>query len=502
MSAFIQGCIMAFAPKTLFAILIGVMGGVIIGALPGLSSTLGVALLVPFTFGLDPVTAMGLLGGMYCSSIYGGSITAILINTPGTGAAAATVLDGYPMAKKGRAGKALYVSIVSSFIGGTFSTLMLLFIAPQLAKISLFFGPPETFMLSLFGITIIASVSGKDLSKGIIAGLIGLLLSTIGFDATTGYPRFTFGNINLYEGIPLVVAIVAFFSIPEVLMLVKNGSTKTEGSQTSGMIASDRKANMLSLKEVKTLIPIWLKSAIIGTFIGIIPGVGTPVACFVSYNEAKRSSKHPDLFGTGIIEGVAAPETANNAVEGGSFVPLLTLGIPGSAQTAVYLGALMILGIKPGPELFTRQGSLFYAIIMGLFIANLVMLLLGVWGIKYFEKLIQLPSTIMIPIILVFTVVGSFAINENVFDVFLMLVLGIIGYFMRLNGLPLAATVLAMILGPIGEEAMIQTISITHGQIWQLFTRPICLVLLVITILSVVMTARQHNNEKKASHKS
>jgi putative tricarboxylic transport membrane protein len=371
-----------------------------------------------------------------------------------------------------------------------FGTIALLLIAPLLSRIALKFGPPETFMLSVFGLTIIASVSSKNMIKGILSGLIGLLLSTIGFDAITGYPRFAFGNINLYEGVALVVALVGFFSIPEALTLVKAPPKRDHTVD----ITIDRKSieNRLTGKELLSLIPTFIRGAVIGTAIGIIPGVGTPVACFLAYNEEKRFSKHPERFGTGIIEGVAAPETANNAVEGGSFVPLLTLGIPGSSQTAVYVGALLILGIKPGPELFTAQAPMAYSIILGLFLANVMMLFIGLGGIRFFVKIIKLPNAIMIPVILTFTIIGSYAIKGSIFDVGLMLVLGLIGYLMRVNSMPVAPTVLALILGPIGENAFLQTLSITHGQPWMIFTRPICLVLLAITVLSIVFSMRKN----------
>lgn len=489
MHGFVEGLQMVLTMPTLLAIFLGSVGGVIIGALPGLSSTLGVALLVPFTFGLPPAPAMGLLGGMYCSSIYGGSITAILINTPGTGAAAATVLDGYPMTKKGQAGKALHTAIVASFSGGMFGTLALLFIAPLLSRISLKFGPPETFMLSIFGLTIIASVSSTNLTKGVISGFIGLLLSTVGFDVLTGYPRFAFGNINLYEGISLVVALVGFFSIPVAFSLIRNPEQSKE--RMNVVIDKDSINDRLTKKEIISLIPTFIRGSIIGTIIGIVPGVGTPVACFLAYNEERRFSKHPEKFGTGIIEGVAAPEAANNAVEGGSFVPLLTLGIPGSAQTAVYVGAMLILGIKPGPELFGANAPTAYMIILGLFIANLMILAIGLGGLKFFVKIIKLPDSIMVPIILTFAIIGSYAINASIFDVGMMLVLGLIGYLMRLNEMPLAPLVLSLILGPIGEAAFLQTLSITHGQPWLIFTRPICLVLFSITILSLVFSFKK-----------
>lgn len=491
----LQGLLMAVQLPVLAAILIGSVAGTLVGALPGLSSTLGVALLIPFTFGLDAPVAFGLLGGMYCSSIYGGSITAILINTPGTGAAAATTLDGYPMTRKGEGGKALATAIWSSFVGGLFSTFALLLIAPPLSQVALRFGPPETFMVSLFGLTIIASVSSGSMLKGLLSGLIGLLIGTVGLDLQIGYGRFTFGRFELYNGISLVVALVGFFSIPEALSMIKK--KKTVAAECHKM---DVGKISLSRREARSLIPTWIRSSIIGTFIGIIPGVGTPVACFVSYNEAKRFSKCKDEFGTGVIEGVAAPEAANNAVEGGSMVPLLTLGIPGSAQTAIYLGAMMIQGLAPGPSMFQGANApITYSIIIGLIIANIMMLALGTAGIRVFLKLLNLKKTVMVPLIVTFAVVGSYAINYRVFDVVLMLMLGVAGYFMRKHGMPLAPAVIAIILGPIGEDAFLQSYTIFNGNLGTFFTRPICVFFILATAFSIVYTVLSHR--KKAAAK-
>ncbi len=470
--------------EAITAILVGVLAGTVVGALPGLTSTLGVALLIPFTFGMPPAAAFGLLGGMYVSSIYGGSITAILINTPGTPAAAATTLDGYPMTQKGEAGKALGTAIISSFFGGVFGTVALLLIAPILAVLALKVGPPETFLISLFGLTVIISVSSKSIIKGLMSGAFGLLLGTVGMDSFMGYPRFTFEQIGLYEGVPLVAALVGFFSIPEALTLAKASQTVQKVEAKIGKV-------LLSLKEIKSLTPTFIRSSIIGTIVGIIPGVGTPVACFVSYNEAKRFSKQPEKFGTGIIEGVAAPETANNAVEGGSFVPLLTLGIPGSAQTAIYLGAMLIQGLRPGPALFSEQGPVVYSIILGLLIANIFMLLVGLAGVRLFAKVLKLQTNVLVPVIITFAVIGSYAINNSVFDVGLMFVLGLIGYLMRINGFPIAPVVLALILGPIGENAFIQSLSMFNNNLILFFTRPLSVVLIILTVFSLVMSIRR-----------
>lgn len=490
----LSGLLMALQPATLIAILVGSIAGTIVGALPGLSSTLGVALLIPFTFGLPAHVAFGLLGGMYCSSIYGGSITAILINTPGTGAAAATTLDGYPMTLKGEGGKALATAIWSSFFGGMVSTIALLLIAPPLSQVALRFGPPETFMVSLFGLTIIASVSSGSMIKGILSGLIGLLIGTVGMDLQIGLPRFAFGRFELYNGVNLVLALVGFFSIPEALNMIKDKSKETDYNKLNvGKVS-------LTRQEARLLLPTWIRSSIIGTLIGIIPGVGTPVACFVSYNEGKRWSKNKDKFGTGIIEGVAAPEAANNAVEGGSMVPLLTLGIPGSAQTAIYLGALMIQGINPGPSMFQgATAKTTYSIIFGLMIANVIMLLIGVGGIKLFLRILNVKKTVMVPLILTFAVIGSYALNYRVFDVGVMLLLGIAGYFMRKNGMPLPPAVIAIILGPIGEDAFLQANTIFHGNLFLFFTRPICVFFIIATVASVVYTMRNHLKKQNAA---
>lgn len=480
-----EGLLLTLNWETFLAIALGTISGTIVGALPGLSSTLGVALLVPMTFGLSPTVAFGLLGGMYCSSIYGGSITAILINTPGTGAAAATVLDGYPMTRKGMGGKALATAIWSSFVGGMFGTLALLFIAPPLSTIALKFGPPETFTVALFGMTIIASVSSGSIIKGLLSGMVGLLLSTVGLDPQIGFGRFTFSHYELYGGINLVLVLVGFFSIPEALTMVRN-------RKKEDYVALDVGEVKLTLKEAVHLIPTWIRSSIIGTAIGIIPGVGTPVACFAAYNEAKRFSKNRDEFGTGIIEGVAAPEASNNAVEGGSMVPLLTLGIPGSAQTAVYLGAMMIQGLQPGPTLFTDNAPVTYSIIIGLIIANLMMLALGLGGIRVFLRLLNIKKAVLVPLVLTFAVVGSYALNIRVFDILVMFVLGLLGYLMRKNGFPLAPAVIAVILGPIGEDALLQSMSIFGGNMWLFFTRPICLFFIAVTVLSIAMSVRNY----------
>lgn len=329
--------------------------------------------------------------------------------------------------------------------------------------------------------------------KGILSGLIGLLIGTVGLDLQIGFGRFTFARFELYNGINLVLALVGFFSIPEALNMVKDRHHVIDADKLK---VSDMK---LSRAEAKFLFPTWLRSSVIGTLIGIIPGVGTPVACFASYNEAKRFSKRKDQFGTGIIEGVAAPEAANNAVEGGSMIPLLTLGIPGSAQTAIYLGALMIQGINPGPSMFQGANApITYSIIFGLMIANFVMLGVGLGGIRAFLALIRLKKIVMIPLIITFAVIGSYALNYRLFDVQIMLLLGLAGYFMRKNGIPLAPAVIAIILGPLGEDAFLQSNTIFRGNLLMFFTRPICVFFIALTLITIAVAVNNHRKEKKA----
>ena len=397
------------------------------------------------------------------------------------------------MTQKGEAGKALATAIWSSFFGGIFSTVALLLIAPPLSQIALKFGPPETFTVTLFGLTIIASVSSGSMLKGIISGLIGLLIGTVGMDLQIGFGRFTFGRFELYNGINLVLALVGFFSIPEALSMIQSKKEETDYRKLSfGKVS-------ISLKEALHLFPTWLRSSVIGTLIGIIPGVGTPVACFLAYNEERRWSKKKHLFGTGIIEGVAAPEAANNAVEGGSMVPLLCLGIPGSAQTAIYLGALMIQGITSGPSMFQGDNApVTYSIIFGLLIANIVMLIIGQAGIRVFMSILNVKKPVMVPLVITFALLGAYALNYRVFDVLIMMLLGVVGYFLKKNGFPLAPAVIAIILGPIGEDAFLQSNTIFRGNMLMFFTRPICIFFIVITVLSLAYTVYSHKKPQKA----
>lgn len=481
MGDLLQALLASVSPYNLLVCALGVIGGIIVGAIPGLTANLGVALLVPFTFAMEPETGLIMLGGIYTGAIYGGSISAILINAPGTPSAAATTFDGYPMGQRGEARLAIGTATLSSAIGGIFSVIVLAFFAPFLAKQALRFGPPEYFALAFFGLTIIISLSEDNLIKGLISGVFGLLIATIGMDPVEGVMRFTFRNINLISGIALVPLLIGLFSICEAFLLGKSKTTQKDLNEIKGRLLPNK-------EEMKRNAGNFTISSIIGTAIGILPGAGASVAAFVAYNEAKRRSKHPEKFGTGIIDGIIASETSNNACVGGSLVPLLTLGIPGNAVSALFLGALLIQGLRPGPDLFSgNNAKIMWIFFAGLFVAQLLMLLFGLFGAGYFAKVLFLPKPILISYILVLCVTGAFAINNNIFDVGVMFVFGMIGLLYKLLKIPASPTVLAIILGPMAETGLRQSLMMSNGDATIFFTRPLSLLFIVIGVASIIL---------------
>lgn len=485
MSSIIQGFLYVLHPFHFPFLLLGVVGGIIVGALPGLTGSVGIILLLPFVYYLDVSTAMVMLCGMFCGAIYGGSISAILISTPGTPSAAATVLDGYPLAQKGEAGKAIGIATIASTTGGIISTFCLMFIAPQLARFALKFGPEEYFALTVFGLTVIASVAGKSLVKGLISGFFGLLIATIGLDPVVGYARFSFNIPNLMTGFTLLPVLIGLFAISQVfIQLEEVGKEFHRYTQNITHV-------LPSFQELRRLMAVIIPSSFLGTFIGIIPGTGGAIASFLAYNEAKRWSKDPDSFGTGNLAGIAAPEAANNGTTGGAMVPLLTLGIPGDVVTAVMLGALLIIGLRPGPLLFKNRPDVINAIFAGLLLANVLILLLGILSVKVFPKVLQVPNSILFPIILTLCFLGSFSLSNSVYDIFIALLFGVIGYFMRKNGFPAAPIVLGVILGPIAEDALARALLISHGDWSVLFKSPIALFFYGISLLSLTYSLRR-----------
>ncbi|NDH50253.1 MAG: C4-dicarboxylate ABC transporter permease, partial [Proteobacteria bacterium] len=407
-------------PDLIFLIFMGTLVGVLVGALPGLSSSMAIALLLPFTLYLEPIESIALMSALYCAGTFGGSITAILINAPGAPPAAATAFDGYPLAQRGEAGKALGISAISSAIGGIISVFALLFFAPLLARVAYSFGPPEYFALALFGISMLASIGSESPVKNIIGGLIGLLLATVGIDLMTGVERFTFGNPELYDGIDFIPVLIGLFAISELI----NQSLKINQDRLALAVNAVKLPTLKNLKKIKNTI---LRSSLIGTFIGVLPAEGSTMAAMIGYNEAKRWSAEPEKFGTGEIEGIAGPEAANNAATGGAMVPTLALGIPGSATAAIILGGLQVQGLRPGPYLFEQQPDLLYGIFASMLIANILFIGIGLYGAKYLSRVSLIPIKILWPIVLCLCIVGAYGLEQSMIDVWIMLIAGIVG---------------------------------------------------------------------------
>lgn len=486
-----MGFVHALSPINLLAMFAATVVGVTIGCLPGLSAAMGVALLLPVTFGMDPATGLIVLGGIYCGAIFGGSISAILIHTPGTPASAATAIEGYQLTLRGQAAKALTVACFASFCGGLLSCLSLYFFSPILAQLAMKFKSPEYFWLSLFGLTIIAGVSSRSILKGLISGVLGLLLSTIGMDPMEGVPRFMFGQSTLYNGINTTCALIGLFSMSQVLILAERKIVERAN-------ATDFKDKFgISKAEVRKISPTIIRSWLIGNIVGILPGAGASIACFMGYNEARRFSKHKEEFGKGSIEGVAGSEAANNAVTGGSLIPTLTLGIPGESVTAVLMGGLIIHGLQPGPELFTTYAGMTYTFFAGFVLVQFFMLGIGLLGCKGFARISRLSDAILIPSIFLLCVVGSYAIHNNYIEVIIMMIFGIIGYLARKFDLNAAAIVLGLILGPIGEKGLRRSLLISDGDPSILFSTPICWALIALCIVGVLSPLLMERVERR-----
>ncbi len=468
-------------PWLIVFLFVGVTAGVSVGCLPGLTATMGCALLIPFTFGRPPLEGLFMLMGVFAGGIYGGSISSILIRTPGTPAAAATLLDGYPMAQRGEAGKAIGTATVASFVGGTVGALIMTFLSPTIASFGLRFGPAEFFSLAMFGMSMIIAVSGVSILKGIIAALLGLLITTIGLDPLSGLPRFTFGVQNLLGGPTFIPVLIGLFGIGQVLRNVEKMDIVQEIQKNVGKI-------LPTFKEIWNVKLTLIKSSVIGTFVGAIPGTGCDIAAFASYVEAKRASKTPEKFGTGHLEGVAASEAGNNACVGGAMIPMLTLGIPGDAVTAVLLGALMVHNYQPGPIFFRENLDIVYPLFAGMILAQVVLLIVGLSFARFFSKLLTLDRRVFTAIIFLLCIIGSYSMQFNSFDVFLALGVGIFAYFLEYYRYPLSPILLAFILGPIAEQNLRRALQISHGDPLTFidpFNHPISLAFVIISILAL-----------------
>jgi putative tricarboxylic transport membrane protein len=468
---------LALQPHLLLINLLAVLGGFAIGALPGLTATMGVAVLAPLTFKLPPDEGFIILIAIFVSAVQGGSISAILINTPGTPAAAATVFDGYPLAQKSQAGKAIGIAQIASFGGLLISSFFLITCSPLIAHFALKFSTPEYFAVAVFGLTIIGSLSTRSPLKGLLAGLFGLLIATIGLDPLDGIPRFTFGSDYFLGGISYVPALIGLFGIAEVLVNVEQTGLRSPVIQTIRDV-------LPSWDEAKQCLSTIFGGGIIGTLIGALPGTGADIAAFVSYGEAKRWSKHPEKFGTGTLEGIAAPESANNGACGGALIPMLTLGVPGDAVTAIILGMFIIRGLRPGPSLFAEHASLVYTLFAGFLISSVITLTVGLTSARLFARVLNLPKRYLPPVIFALCIVGSYAIQSSIFDVYLAVFFGILGFFMRKLDFHGSPIVLALILGPMAEYNFQLSLISSRGDYSIFFSRPISLGFLILAVIS------------------
>ena len=463
------------------AIAIGVVIGVVVGSIPGLTATMAVALALPFTFTMEPVAAILLLVGIYKGGLYGGSITAILIRTPGSPASACTLLDGYPLAQQGHAKKALKMALFSSVIADFISNIALIFFAAYLAKLALNFGAPEFFWLICFSLTIIISLASGSMAKGLLAALMGILLSLVGLDAVYGSQRLTFGNYNLMDSISFIPLLIGLFALPEIMEFYRKKvmphiKTKASGA---GVTMAEMKRSMKSI----------VRGSLIGVIIGAIPGTGATAAAFISYSEARRRSPNRANFGKGEIEGVAAAESGNNGVAGATMIPLLSLGIPGDVITAIILGAFMVHGLTPGPIMFQENLSLIYALFLGIMLSSALLLIVGNVAIKYFSAIADIPKAVLFPIVLMFCVYGAYAVNNDTFDIWLMMAFGVLGYIFNRTGIPAAPFLIGFILGPMFEDNLRRSLLI-GGNDLSIFVRgPITWFFIAITLGSILLGA-------------
>jgi len=471
-----------FSPMGLVINTFGVVLGILFGAMPGLNGVVGVALLLPLTYKLRPELGLMMLGGIYMGASYGGSISAILLNCPGTGEAACTALNGNPMAKQGKAREALSYAIIASWFGGVFGVVAMILFTPALSKMALKFGPPELFLVCIAGLAVVGSMMGKSIAKGFFSIAFGLLLSIVGMDKISCNYRFTFNNMYLQSGLSLIPISVGLFAISEMLNLLTQQKDSQLITEPTGAFHA-----RYSFQEVFHRKRILLQSAIIGTIIGVLPGTGGAIASFIAYGEAKRVSKQHELFGKGAIDGIIAPECANNAAVGGSFVPLLSLGIPGSSTSAVISGALAIQGIIPGPRLIIDHANVVYSLMFGLLVSTMIMLAMGIYGIKGFTKILKVKTKYIIPAVLVFSLIGAYSSRNSIFDILVTIVFGFIGLLFKRNQIPVAPTVLGFILGSMTEQNLRQSITIAAAKgipiVKFIIFRPISLVVLLLIVL-------------------
>lgn len=484
---------LVFTPACLLLILVGVVVGIIFGSIPGLSATMAVVLFLPMSFGMTPMNGISLLVGLYLGGISGGLISAILLKIPGTPSSISTVFDGGPMADKGQAGKALGAGILYSFLGGLISIFALIFVSPYLAAVTLEFTPVEYFSIAVFSLTIIASLSGDSLINGLLSGFFGIALSMVGMAPVDALTRFTFKQFQLLSGFDIVVILIGVFAVTDIIL---SGFGRRQLSAKMKKTSYELKGFGISWLEFKQQFVNLIRSSLIGIGIGILPGIGGSTAGLLSYTAEKNSSKYPEKFGTGIVDGVIASEASNNAVIGGSLIPLLTMGIPGNTVTAIFLGGLTIHGISPGPLIFDKSGQYVYGIFIALIVANVFMLIFERAGLRWFVKLLDIPKHLLLPVIMVCCVVGAFSSNSRIFDVWCVMGFGLLGVLFKKLKIPSTPLIIGFILGSMAEENLRRALMASNGN-WSVFvTQPISLAFLLVTAVSVGLTIRKKLKKK------
>ena len=494
LSLLFDGFAAVLQPENLIYIFGGVLVGMVLGAIPGLTATMAIALVIPLTYYLTPTQSLIMLLAAYNAGTFGGSISAILIGTPGTPAAAATVADGYAMAKKGQAGKAIKTALYSSAFGCLFSSVVLILIAQPIAKYALKFGPAEYTILMIFSLSIIASAAGKSMVKGLLCGCLGLLFGCVGMDTSYTIPRLTFGVLKLSSGIDLVVMLIGALALGEILKQVESIANGETSAHLPPMKSKEDWA--FTRRDLKSCVAHWLRSSVIGCCIGALPGLGPALACYVGYDVGKRSSKNGKDFGTGSIEGVACAEAANNAVCGANMIPLLSLGVPGDTGAALLIGAFMVQGLTPGPLVFTESPETVYNVYAGLIICNLALIVVALLTWRAFTKICSLETTIIFPCVLMFCVVGVYALNSSLVDVWIMLFFGVIGYLLTKFKFPIAPLLIGFILSPLFEKNFRRALILNDGNLGIFFSSPLCWVFWIATVVSVVYILRSKRKDK------
>jgi len=472
--------------ENLLVLLLATFSGLIIGATPGLTVNMAVALAVPITMHMGLAPSLCLLLALYCSGVYAGSISAILLNAPGTPASAATGLDGYPLAQQGKAGKALKMALFASVIGGLFSIAALVLISEKLAAFALLFGPPARATLLLFALTLVGFLSGGSMVKGLLAGSLGLLISTVGLDPMLAVSRFTFGVPGLEDGFSLLPVLIGLFAISEILLQAQDRMRGTIGFEARG--AEDKEKNRLTFEEMRKNLATIFRSSFLGTFVGILPGIGAAVACFLGYGEAKRNSVEPHLFGKGSLEGVAAAEAANNAVTGATLIPLLALSIPGDSVTAILYGALLLQGVTPGPLIFQMKLAVVYQVYLTLLLANVFMVPVALASLSFMKQITRVRARILFPTVFIFCVLGAWSIRSSLFDVYAMMGFGMLGFVLRRTAVPLAPLLIAFILGAPFEQALRQALVASEGNPMIFIYKPLSALFLLLTLFSVTFS--------------